>query len=144
MPLSIKIRQGNQRNSIKVKEATEVIVDTVPNMKSCEKEPFILTLGGRVWCPRCQAKSKRTKRQCRAPAMKGKAVCRTHGGLSTGPKTKEGRIRCADAKTIHGRETRQKRADTSSKLGELFELEMIGRALGLIVGPKVRGRTPGS
>jgi hypothetical protein len=144
MPLPIKIRQGNRRNSIIVKEATEVIVDTVPNMKSCEKEAFILTLGGRVWCPRCQAKSKRTKLQCRAPAMKGKAVCRTHGGLSTGPKTKEGRIRCAKAKTIHGRETRQLRADASSKLGELYELEVMARAVGIITGPRVRGRTPGS
>ena len=144
MPLPIKIRQGSQRDRITVKEATEVIVDMVPNMRSCEKEAFILTLGGRVWCPRCQAKSKRTKLQCRAPAMKGKAVCRTHGGLSTGPKTKEGRIRCAAAKTIHGRETRQKRSNTNSKLGELYELEMLGRAVGVITGPRVRGRTPGS
>ena len=103
-----------------------------------------LTMGGRICCIQCKAQSKRTKLQCRAPAMKGKAVCRTHGGLSTGPKTKAGRTRCADAKTIHGRETRQKRADTSSKLGELRELEVIARAAGIITGPKVRGRTPGS
>ena len=47
-----------------------------------------LTMGGRIRCIQCKAQSKRTKLQCRAPAMKGKAVCRTHGGLSTGPKTK--------------------------------------------------------
>ena len=144
MPLPIKIRQGNRRNSIIVKEATEVIVDTVPNMRSCEKEAFILTLGGRVWCPRCQAKSKRSKLQCQSPAVRGKRACRIHGGLSTGPKTKEGRIRCAEAKTIHGRETRQTRSDTSSKLGELYELEVMASAVGIITGPKVRGRTPGS
>ena len=144
MPLPIKIRQGSQRDRITVKEATEVIVDTVPNMRSCEKEAFILTLGGRVWCPRCQAKSKRTKLQCQSPAVRGKRACRIHGGLSTGPKTKAGRIRCADAKTIHGRETRQKRADTSSKLSELYELEVMASAVGIITGPKVRGRTPGS
>jgi len=102
-----------------------------------------LTMGGRIRCIQCKAQSKRTKLQCRAPAMKGKAVCRTHGGLSTGPKTKAGRIRCADAKTIHGRETRQKRADTSSKLAELYELEMLGRKIGLISGPKITGRRPG-
>ena len=144
MPLPIKIRQGSQRDRITVKEATEVIVDTVPNMRSCEKEAFILTLGGRVWCPRCQAKSKRTKLQCQSPAVRGKRACRIHGGLSTGPKTQAGRIRCAEAKTIHGRETRQKRADTSSKLGELYELEVMARAAGVITGPLTRGRTPGS
>ena len=86
---------------------------------------------------------KRTKQQCRAPALKGKEVCRTHGGLSTGPKTKEGRARCAAAKTIHGRETRQKRADRSTKMAELYELEMLGRKIGLIRGPKTLGRKPG-
>ena len=102
-----------------------------------------LTMGGRIRCIQCKAMSKRTKQQCRAPAMKGKAVCRTHGGLSTGAKTKEGRIRSAAAKTIHGRETRQKRAEASSKLGELYELEMLGRAAGVITGPQTRGRKPG-
>ena len=75
--------------------------------------------------------------------MKGKEVCRTHGGLSTGPKTKEGRARCAAAKTIHGRETREKRAYRSTKMAELYELEMLGRKIGMIVGPKSRGRPPG-
>ena len=103
-----------------------------------------LTMGGRIRCIQCKVQSKRTKLQCRAPAMKGKAVCRTHGGLSTGPKTQAGRIRCADAKRIHGRETRQQRANTSSKLSELYELEVMARAAGVITGPRVRGRTPGS
>ncbi len=35
-----------------------------------------------------------------------------------------------DAKTIHGRETHQKRADTSSKLADLHELEVMARAAG--------------
>ncbi|MDA0630613.1 MAG: HGGxSTG domain-containing protein, partial [Proteobacteria bacterium] len=42
--------------------------------------------------------SKRTRKQCGAPAMRGKRVCRFHGGLSTGPKSAEGRARCAAAK----------------------------------------------
>ena len=50
-----------------------------------------LTLGGRVLCTQCKAMSKRTRLRCRAPAIKGKAVCRFHGGKSTGPKTKAGR-----------------------------------------------------
>ena len=74
--------------------------------------------------------------------MRGKAVCRIHGGKSTGPKTHEGRQCCAEAKTVHGNETRQKRAEHCNKVKELFELEMLGRELGLIVGPKSSGRKP--
>ena len=48
----------------------------------------------------------------------------------------------ADAKTTHGKETRQKRANTRSKLGELYALEVLARAAGVITEPKVRGRAP--
>ena len=74
------------------------------------------TLGGRVSCTQCNAQSKRTKLQCRAPAIKGKTKCRFHGGWSTGAKTAEGRARIAAAHTVHGRETRAKRAERSAKL----------------------------
>ena len=97
------------------------------------------TLGGRIQCAQCQAQSKRTKVQCRAPAMRGKQVCRTHGGLSTGPKTKAGRQRCADAKTVHGRETSKVRSERRVKIGELQQLEALGREIGLISGSKTRG-----
>ena len=50
------------------------------------------------------------------------------------------RIRCANAKIIHGRETRKKRADTNSRLSELYELEVIARVAAVITGPRVRGR----
>ena len=72
--------------------------------------------------------------------MRGKNVCRTHGGLSTGPRTKEGRKRCAAAKTVHGQETRAKRAQFRAKMKEIYELEGLGRAMGVIVGPKTAGR----
>ena len=72
--------------------------------------------------------------------MQGKNVCRTHGGLSTGPRTKEGRKRCVAAKTVHGRETRAKRAEYRAKMKEICELEELGRAMGVIVGPKTAGR----
>ena len=52
--------------------------------------------------PRCGAKN-RHGLPCRAPALKGKRRCRLHGGLSTGPKTAEGRERIRKAKTKHGR-----------------------------------------
>ena len=97
---------------------------------------------GCVRCKQCKATSKRTKQQCRAPAMKGKEVCRTHGGLSTGPKTKEGKAKCAAAKTVHGNETRAKRAEYKAQMAELYELEVLGREIGLISGPKTAGRKP--
>ena len=81
---------------------------------------------------RCQAKSKRSGDQCRKAAMRGKMVCRTHGGASTGPKTPEGRLRCAEAKTIHGWETRAIRAKRDAKLKELRDLERMMEDIGLI------------
>ena len=38
--------------------------------------------------PRCSATSKRTGCPCRAPAMRGKRVCRFHGALGGAPKGK--------------------------------------------------------
>ena len=89
------------------------------------------TLGGRVQCTQCNAMSKRTRQRCQAPAIKGKTKYRFHGGKSTGARTEEGRARIAAAHTKHGRETRQKRADTSVKLAELHQLEELGFTCGL-------------
>jgi len=97
----------------------------------CEKEAYILTLGGRIRCPRCQAKSKRTKQQCRSPAIRGKRCCRIHGGKSTGPRTQQGRNLCGAAKTLHGRETRAIRARRQQALAELKLLERMGRRVGV-------------
>jgi len=105
-------------------------------------EQTLTTLGGRVTCQRCQAKSKRTKLQCAAPAQKGKRVCKTHGGRSTGPKTKAGRQRCAEAKTIHGRETREARIERSLASARLAVLEEVGFLFGLMSGGRTRGRRP--
>ena len=96
------------------------------------------TAGGRIACRQCQAKSKRTRLQCKAPAVKGKNVCRTHGGLSTGPKTEQGRQRCAEAKTIHGKDTRAKRAQNAVSATRLLLLRDLGNRLGLF-GPKPTG-----
>ena len=50
-----------------------------------------------------------------------------HGGKSTGPATLNGKSRCAEAKTIHGRETRVIRTVRAKKLAELkFLLKNIG------------------
>ena len=104
------------------------------------------TAGGRIVCRQCQAKSKRTRFQCKAPAMKGKNVCRTHGGLSSGPKTEQGRQRCAEAKTIHGKDTRAKRAQNAVSATRLLLLRDLGLRIGLF-GPEPTswpGRKPKS
>ena len=85
-----------------------------------------------VAVPRCQARSKRSGQQCRKAAMTGKAVCRTHGGASTGPKTDAGKAKCAEAKTVHGRERRTTRALRAEKLKELRQLEGLMAGLGML------------
>jgi hypothetical protein len=65
-----------------------------------------------------------------------------HGGMSTGANTPEGRQRCAQAKTTHGQETTQVRMERSLGLARLAVLESVGHALGVLNGPKTRGRKP--
>ena len=112
------------------------------NTQTLHLEQTLTALGGRVVCQRCQAKSKRTKLQCAAPALKGKRVCKTHGGRSTGPKTEAGRQRCSDAKTIHGRETREARSERCLASARLAVLEQAGHQLGFMGGTRTRGRKP--
>jgi len=104
----------------------------------------MVTAGGRIRCQQCQATSKRTGRQCGAPASKqSKSACRFHGGESTGPRTEQGRQICADAKRTHGKETRAKRAERSRKSAEFHELVTLGNAIGLFNGKiNLRGRKP--
>jgi hypothetical protein len=106
------------------------------------KNVVLLTAGGRISCLQCQALSKRSSLQCRAPAMRGKQVCKTHGGKSTGPKTSEGRKRCAEARTIHGNETRKARSERSLGSARLAVLESVGTALNMFTGPRTRGPKP--
>ena len=82
----------------------------------------ISLMNGRILAPRCQALSKRSKLQCRKAALSGKRVCMFHGGKSTGPKTEQGRKRCASAKTMHGYETRAARKYRASKFREMQAL----------------------
>jgi hypothetical protein len=35
--------------------------------------------------PRCRARCRRSKAPCRGPAIRGKSVCRLHGGKGGGP-----------------------------------------------------------
>jgi hypothetical protein len=106
------------------------------------KSPILITAGGRIRCPRCQAKAKRTGQQCLRPALRGKRVCRFHGGASTGPKTQVGRDRCAKARLVHGRETTAIREERSHSSARLAVLEWAGHTLGFMEGPRTRGPKP--
>ena len=74
--------------------------------------------------------------------MKNKRVCRTHGGASTGPRTQQGRQRCAEAKTIHGNENRKARTERAEGMRRLRALEELGYALGVMSGARTPGRKP--
>ena len=74
--------------------------------------------------------------------MRGKVVCRTHGGRSTGPKSEAGRLRSAKAKTIHGRETREARTERSLASARLAVFEQAGHELGFMGGTRTRGIKP--
>jgi hypothetical protein len=49
--------------------------------------------------PRCTAKSKRSRERCKAPAVRGKHVCRMHGACAGAPRGP------ADGMYRHGRFT---------------------------------------
>ena len=105
-------------------------------------EPTLLTGGGKIRCLRCTARSIRSGLQCGRPALKSSRTgkCQFHGGRGSGPKTAEGRASIAAARTVHGRETRQARAERSAASVKLSQLEDAGYVLGMMDGPRTRGR----
>lgn len=106
------------------------------------KNLILITAGGRIVCTQCQATAKTTRQQCRRPATSGKRVCKLHGGHSTGPKTPEGRQRCAQARTTHGQQTTSMRIERSLASARLAVLEEVGHGLKMMTGSRTRGRKP--
>jgi len=100
------------------------------------------TAGGRIVCRQCEGTSRRTKERCKAPALTGRAWCKYHGGKATGARTKEGRERCANAKLVHGRETREARTERAQAMRRLRALENLGHMLGIMKGARTPGRKP--
>jgi hypothetical protein len=62
--------------------------------------------------------------------------------MRRGPATLEGRARCAAAKTVHGEETRAIRRARGVKSAEFLLLEELMVKLGMLNGPRTRGRKP--
>jgi hypothetical protein len=91
---------------------------------------------------RCQATSKQTKLQCGRAALPGKSKCRFHGGLSTGPKTAEGRRKCAAVRTLHGQETLEAKRGRVEAMMRIRVLADLGVAGGFLT-KRISGRRPG-
>ena len=70
--------------------------------------------------------------------MQGETAYLTHSGLST----EDARLRCAQAKSIHGRETSEARSDRSLASARLAVLEAVGFSIGLMSGGRTRSRRP--
>jgi hypothetical protein len=104
------------------------------------KQPTLVTAGGKITCQRCQAMSKRTGKQCGAPADRQSKTgkCKWHGGRSTGPKTEQGRAKCAESKTVHGKDTRKRRKQNAVSMVKLLLLRDLGNRLNLF-GPLPNG-----
>ena len=65
-----------------------------------------------------------------------------HGGASSGPKSEQGRIRCAAAKTVHGQDSAAAKEQRKISTARLAVLEKIGRDLGFMGGQGTRGPKP--
>ena len=83
--------------------------------------------------PICGAKT-RSGQPCSKFPVKGKRRCRLHGGLSSGPKTAEGRASIAAANTKHGRYKgwRAHRAKEKYYFGEIRRIMREAKEVGLL------------
>ena len=105
------------------------------------REPRCLVFGKHS-CNQCKAKSKRSGVRCLAPAVKGKSVCRMHGGKSTGPRTEEGLLHSGRARLTHGTQTRGVRLAHKKAILEIRALEERALFYGIPWGPRIAGRKP--
>ena len=103
-------------------------------------DDVLLLACGQIRCRRCSARSKRTKLRCGAPAMKGKKVCATHGGKSSGPKTEQGKANSAKANLKSGKYTKQAQTEHSEASAQLSQLEDAMYLLGMSAAPRRTGR----
>jgi hypothetical protein len=89
---------------------------------------------------RCTAKCKATGTQCKNPSAYGMGVCRYHGSRKAST-IKRG---ANHPQYRHGAETLLAKAERSSRLAELRDLEALSYAYGLVPEgtPRWRGKKP--
>ena len=78
---------------------------------------------------RCLART-RNGGQCQCPAMKGKARCRIHGGLSTGPRTKDGKEKVRQSVLKNGYYTKDAIENRRRIVEEIADIEAWARGQG--------------
>ena len=105
-------------------------------------EKYLVTAGGKIKCIRCKAYLKKHQRQCLHPAIKNKTCCKWHGGMSSGPKTKEGIERIRQAHLTTGNETLAAREKRSKQILKLALLEELLFALKMSSASRTRGPKP--
>ena len=105
-------------------------------------EKFLLTAGGRIFCLRCTAQSRRSGKQCGKPALNESRTqkCTHHGGRSTGPRTQEGKRRITEAHTTHGESTKAERQRYSKSSSKISMLEDCMFVLKMGDGKRLQGR----
>ena len=94
------------------------VANTLPDMSVCAK--YCVTLRLRqgsdlitavcrnfrpMQSDRCSAVFKATGQRCTATTLLGRRTCLRHGGASTGPRTAEGKRKCAAVRTVHDGDT---------------------------------------
>lgn len=108
-------------------------------------EKLLITVGGKIACARCTARSKRTGQQCGRPASKNSKTqkCQFHGGRgNSGPKTPEGKARAIAAHTKTGDCSRAAREAHARASARLLRLEDSMHVLGMTTATRTRGRKP--
>ena len=87
---------------------------------------------------RCEARTRRGT-PCQRPARLPVGRCKLHGGASTGPLTKDGLARLTEARTKHGKFTKEKRAEARRRAqvgreikAELRDIEQEAIAAGAL------------
>lgn len=104
-------------------------------------EKYLITAGGKIKCIRCKAFLKKHQRQCLAPAINKKTnLCKWHGGLSTGPRTKEGIEKIRQAHLRSGEETLAAKQLRSEQSARLQMMEDAMHLLGMTTAKRSRGR----
>ena len=85
---------------------------------------------------RCEARTRRGT-PCQRPARLPVGRCKLHGGASTGPRTKDGLARLTEARTKHGKFTKEKRAEATALCrARAADARRTEGAGGLVRGPR--------